>query len=51
LQERVVDTAMDVLMFAREIAPCLRIQKNKEFDAIEHLVPETTFRYLKERFS
>lgn len=104
LQDRVVDTSTDVLMFVREIAPCLRIQKrfageepldavtrqynesmkkilpeygmefveipraetegqvisasrvralleNKEFDAIEHLVPETTFRYLKERFS
>ena len=103
LQERVVDTSMDVLLFAREIAPCLHIKKRftgeepfdavtrqynesmgkilpehgiefieipragvdgevisasrvrallekKEFDAVQALVPDTTFRYLIEKF-
>ena len=103
LQDRVVDTSTDVLMFVREIAPCLHITKRfageepfdavtrqynesmrkilpeygmefveipraeaanevisasrvrallekKEFEAIEKLVPETTYRYLVEKF-
>lgn len=103
LQERVVDTSMDVLLFAQEIAPCLHIKKRfageepldavtrqynesmkkilpehgiefieipregmdgevisasrvrallekKDFDAVRTLVPDTTFRYLCEKF-
>jgi len=103
LQDRVVDTSTDVLMFVREIAPCLHITKRfageepfdavtrqynesmrkilpeygmefveipraeaanevisastvrallekKEFEAVEKLVPETTYRYLVEKF-
>lgn len=103
LQDRVIDTSLDVTVFAREIAPCLHITKRfageepydlvtrqynetmrrilpeygiefieiprkekdkeaisasrvrallekKDFDGIKPLVPESTFRYLVERF-
>jgi len=52
LQERVVDTSMDVLLYVREIAPCLNIKKRfageEPFDAVtrqynesmKHILPE-----------
>lgn len=52
MQERVVDSSLDVTIFAREIAPCLHITKRfageEPFDAVTNQYNETMRRILPE---
>lgn len=52
LQDKVVDTSLDVIVFAREIAPCLHISKRfageEPFDAVTRQYNETMRRILPE---
>ncbi|MBQ8799832.1 MAG: glycosyltransferase [Lachnospiraceae bacterium] len=52
LQDQVVDTSLDVVVFAREIAPCLHISKRfvgeEPFDAVTRQYNETMRRVLPE---
>lgn len=52
LQDRVIDTSLDVTVFAQEIAPCLRITKRfageEPFDAVTRQYNETMRRILPE---
>lgn len=52
LQDRVIDTSLDVTVFAREIAPCLHITKRfageEPFDAVTRQYNETMRRILPE---
>lgn len=52
LQDRIIDTSLDVTVFAREIAPCLHITKRfageEPFDAVTRQYNETMRRILPE---
>lgn len=52
LQDRIIDTSLDVTVFAREIAPCLHITKRfageEPFDAVTRQYNETMHRILPE---
>lgn len=52
LQDRIIDTSLDVTVFAREIAPCLHITKRfageEPFDAVTRQYNETLRRILPE---
>lgn len=52
MQERVIDSSLDVTIFAREIAPCLHITKRfageEPFDAVTNQYNETMKRILPE---